>query len=74
MVSERQMTYVALLRRTCSALVCGISLVPGLLVRQIEAVADEMVQAEDWSEVRWFLAVEVVAPVVSAAVARRSPL
>lgn len=51
-VSERQITYVALLQRTCSALVCGRSLALGLLVRQIEAVADEMVQAEDWFEVQ----------------------
>lgn len=47
MVLERQITYVALLRRTCSAPVCGISPALGLLVRQKEAVADEMVQVED---------------------------
>lgn len=46
-VLERQITYVALLRRTCSAPVCGISPALGLLVRQKEAVADEMVQVED---------------------------
>jgi len=67
------MTYVGLLQRTCSVLVCGISLALGLLVTQTEAVVDAMAQAGGWSEVRWFLVVEAVAMVV-AAVVRRSPL
>jgi hypothetical protein len=67
------MTYVALPQRTCSVLVCGRFLALGLLVRQIEAVADAMARVGGWSEVRWFL-VEAVATGVSAAVGRRSPL
>lgn len=67
------MTYVALLQRTCSVLVCGRFLALDLLVMQTEAVADAMARAEGWSEVRWFLVVEAVATVV-AAVVRRSPL
>lgn len=47
-----KITYAALLQRTCSALVYGRSLALGLLVRQIKAVADGMVQAEDWFEVQ----------------------
>ena len=73
-VFERWITYVALLRRTCSVLVCGRSLALGLLVRQTEVVAGATVRAGDWSEVRWFLVVEAVATGVSAAVVRRSPL
>jgi hypothetical protein len=68
------MTYVALLQRTCSVLVCGRFLALGLLVRRIEAVADAMARVGGWSEVRWFLVVEAVATGVSAAVGRRSPL
>ena len=67
------MTYVALLQRTCSVLVCGRSLALGPLVMQTEAVVDVTARVEDWSEVQWFLAVEAVATVV-AAVVRRSPL
>lgn len=74
LVLERPVTYVALLQRTCSVLVCGRFLALGLLVRQIEVVADATVRAGGWSEVRWFLVVEAVATVVSAAVARPSPL
>jgi hypothetical protein len=68
------MTYVALLQRTCSVLVCGRFLALDLLVRQITVVADAMARAEGWSEVQWFLVVEAVATGVSAAVVRPSPL
>jgi len=68
------MTYVGLLQRTCSVPVCGRSLALVLLVRQKEVAADATALAEGWSEVQWFPVVEAVAPVVSEAVVRRSPL